>query len=150
QVDAALQIFNAAVPGKTPPAGALAPDSLAVITGKNLALSSSASARLADGSFPSRLRNVTATIGGRAAQVFYVSPTQINLHLPAGLEEGTAEVSVVNPDGFEIRGSVPVRRTAPGVFTASGSGAGEAIALDNETLRPGPFDATDPQGNPRR
>lgn len=150
QSDAGLQLFNAAAPGKTPPGGALAPDSLAVVTGKGLALSAFESARQTGGSFPLKVKNVTATVAGRAAEIFYVSPTQINLQLPAGLEEGTAAVSVVNPDGFELRGSVQVRRAAPGVFTTNGSGTGEAVALDNQTLRPGPFDATDEQGDPRR
>src|ERR1043166_3611902 len=148
--DAGLQLFNAAVPGKTPPAGALAPDSLAVVTGKNLSLSAAESVRQADGSFPPSLQNVRAAVAGRAAEIFYVSPTQINLHLPAGLEEGTAAVSVFNPDGFELRGSVQVRRAAPGVFTTNANGTGEAVALDNQTLRPGPFDATDDEGDPRR
>nr|MDQ5837793.1 Ig-like domain-containing protein [Acidobacteriota bacterium] len=150
QADAGLQLFNAAVPGKPPPGGALAPGSIAVITGKNLALSAFESARQTDGSFPSSLRNVKARVAGRAAEIFYVSPAQINLQLPAGLEEGAAEVSVTNPDGFELRGSLQVRRAAPGIFTVNGSGAGEAVALDNETLRPGPFDATDERGDPRR
>ncbi|MDT7808493.1 MAG: uncharacterized protein QOJ70_2306 [Acidobacteriota bacterium] len=150
QTGAGLQLFNAAVPGKTPPSGALAPDSIAILTGKNLALSSNAAARLADGSFPVSFQNVRVTIGGRAAQIFFVSPSQIHFALPTGLEVGATEISVFNHDGFELRGSLAIARTAPGVFTTSGNGSGEALALDNFTLRPGPFDVTDAAGDPRR
>jgi uncharacterized protein (TIGR03437 family) len=145
-----LQLFNAAVPGKTPPAGALAQDSLAVITGKNFALSSRSSSRLTDGTFPTTFENLSATVGGRAAQIFFASPAQLNLKLPDGLGAGPSEVVVRNPDGFELRGEVNVANAAPGVFTLNTNGSGEAVALDNSTLRPGPFEVTDAAGGPRR
>jgi uncharacterized protein (TIGR03437 family) len=147
---AGLRVFNAAVPTKAPPSGSLAPGSLAVVEGKNLSLAAAEAARLADGSFPASLKNVRVGVGGRAAQLLFVSPTQIQLALPAGLAEGPQEVSVLNHDGFETRGTVNVSRAAPGVFTANGLGSGEAVALDNDTLRPGPFDVTDDAGEPRR
>ncbi|MFL6255725.1 MAG: lamin tail domain-containing protein, partial [Pyrinomonadaceae bacterium] len=145
-----LQLFNAALPAKTPPAGALAQDSLAIITGKNLALSSNTPSRLNDGTFPTTVENLSVTVGGHAAQIFFTSPTQLNFKLPAGLGTGFNEVVIHNPDGFEIRGEVNVALTAPGIFTLSGTGVGEAVALDNSTLRPGPFDVTDAAGDPRR
>ncbi|MDT5262882.1 MAG: uncharacterized protein QOC61_1886, partial [Acidobacteriota bacterium] len=148
--DSGLQSFNAALPGKTPPSGAIAQDSLAILTGKNLSLSSAFAARLADNSFPLNFQNVSVSVGGRAAQIFFVSPSQINFNLPAGLDAGPLEVSVRNPDGFEIRGTINVARTAPGVFTANSAGTGSALALDNFTLGPGPFDVTDETGEPRR
>ncbi|HEX8335941.1 MAG TPA: hypothetical protein VF621_04385, partial [Pyrinomonadaceae bacterium] len=145
-----LQLFNAAVPGRTPPSGALAPDSIAVLNGKNLALSTNSPARLPGGTFPTDFENLSVTVGGRAAQIFFASPTQVNFNLPPALGVGPNEVVVRNPDGFEIRGEVNVAVTAPGIFTLSGTGAGEAVALDNMTLRPGPFDVTDAAGDPRR
>ncbi|HEY0172381.1 MAG TPA: hypothetical protein VGB98_15270, partial [Pyrinomonadaceae bacterium] len=148
--EAGLQLFNAAAPERTPAANALAPESLAVVKGRNLSLSSAHASRLADGGFPTRLVNVGVRVGGHAAQLFYVSPTQINFLMPPGLGSGPADVSVVNHDGFETRGLVNVARAAPGVFTANGAGSGEAQALDNLTLRPGPFDVTDEAGAPRR
>jgi uncharacterized protein (TIGR03437 family) len=145
-----LQLFNAALPNRTPPSGALAPDSMAILTGKNLSLSSANATRLGDGAFPVRFQNVTVNVGGCEAQIFYVSPTQINFALPAGLESGPAEVSVRNHDGMEFRGEVNIARAAPGVFTASGTGSGEALALDNLTLAPGPFEVTYGAGDARR
>ncbi|MFL6286546.1 MAG: lamin tail domain-containing protein, partial [Pyrinomonadaceae bacterium] len=150
QFETGLRLFNGALPGKTPPAGALAPDSIAILNGTRLALNSSEAVRRSDGTFPSNLRNVIVTVDGRAAQIFFASPTQINFLLPSGLNSGTAEVTVRNPDGLEIRGTVNVLVASPGLFTTNGAGTGEAVALDNRTLSPGPFDATDEQGEPRR
>ncbi|HKG14899.1 MAG TPA: lamin tail domain-containing protein, partial [Pyrinomonadaceae bacterium] len=150
QFENGLRFFNGALPAKTPPAGALAPDSIAILTGTRLALNPSEAGRRSDGSFPSNFRNVTVTVEGRAAQIFYASPTQINFLMPHGLFAGAAEVTVRNHDGLEIRGTVNVNDTAPGLFTTNGAGTGEALALDNQTLSPGPFDATDAAGEPRR
>ena len=147
---AGLQISNAAAPGKTPPAGALAQDSLVVVTGKNLALAANSPARLPGGSFPTMVENLSVSVGGHAAQIFFASPTQLNFKLPAALGAGLNEFVVRNHDGFELRGEFNVARAAPGVFTLSGTGAGEAVALENSTLRPGPFDVTDEAGEPRR
>ncbi|HEX8187772.1 MAG TPA: hypothetical protein VF586_05440, partial [Pyrinomonadaceae bacterium] len=147
---AGLQLFNAAAPGRTPPAGALAQDSMAVVTGKSLALTAHSPSRLDDGTFPTVVGNLSVNVGGHEAQIFFASPTQLNFKLPAALGPGPNEFVVRNPDGFEIRGEFNVAHAAPGVFTLSGTGAGEAVALDNSTLRPGPFDVTDAAGGPRR
>ena len=150
QFETGLRFFNGALPAKTPPSNALAPDSIATLTGTRLALDSSEAVRRSDGSFPSNFRNVTVNVGGRAAQIFYASPTQINFLMPHGLSAGASEVTVRNHDGLEIRGTVNVNAAAPGLFTTNGAGTGEAVALDNQTLSPGPFDATDAAGEPRR
>ena len=148
--DTGLQLFNAAVPERTPTSGSLAPGSLAIIKGKNLALSAAEASRLAGGEFPTKLNNTGVKVGGHTAQLFFVSPTQINFQIPPGLDGGASEVSVVNHDGFEARGQLNVVRAAPGVFTANGLGSGEALALDNLTLLLGPFDVTDAAGEARR
>lgn len=150
QFETGLRFFNGALPSKTPPANSIAPDSISILTGTRLALDSSEAVRRSDGSFPSNLKNVTVTVEGRVAQIFYASPTQINFLMPRGLDAGAAEVKVRNHDGLEIRGTVNVEASAPGLFTTNGAGTGEALALDNQTLNPGPFDATDAAGEPRR
>jgi uncharacterized protein (TIGR03437 family) len=134
-----LRFFNAAALDKsTQPADSVAADSVVVVHGANLAPIASKASRLSDGSFPARLQNVTLTVAGRHAQLFYVSPTQINFHLPADAPHGPAEVSITNHDGFETRGVVHVARVAPGIFASGGNGAGEALALDAATGRPPP------------
>ncbi|MCA1592235.1 MAG: lamin tail domain-containing protein [Acidobacteria bacterium] len=151
EFETGLKISNGASLGKSPALpNTVAPDSIAVASGSRLALTSTEAQRLPDNSFPRNLRGTTISVNGRAAQIFFTSPIQINFHVPPETESGTAQVSVRNPDGLEIRGTVNVARAAPGVFTQGGSGTGEAVALDAFTLQRAPFDALDANGDPRR
>nr|MBA3242627.1 PD40 domain-containing protein [Acidobacteriota bacterium] len=146
-----LQAYNAAARNKLPSTpGLVAPDSLVNADGLNLALSAIEAPPPLSGSLPTRLQNTTVTVNGLSAQIYYVSPTQLNFLIPHGVGSGPAEIAVRNHDGFETRGAVNVARAAPGIFTEGGGGTGRAIALDAETLRAGPFDATDDEGGPRR
>ncbi len=138
-----LTIFNGASFGHEPAsAEAGAPDSIAVARGNALAFSTEQSQRQSDGSFPTTVGGTTVTVNGRAAQIFFVSPSQVNFLVPAQTELGTAEVMVTNSDGFSSRRTVASLRAAPGVFTFSGDGLGDGVILNAETLQPGPFDST--------
>jgi hypothetical protein len=107
-----LQILHGASLGKEPAAlKAIAPDQIAIVKGFNLALSATRARRQADGSFPRMLGGASLTVNGRGAQLFYASPTQINFHVPAETETGTAHIVVRNPDGRESRASVTVLRS---------------------------------------
>ncbi|MDQ3803502.1 MAG: hypothetical protein M3416_06685, partial [Acidobacteriota bacterium] len=118
-----LEFFNGAALDRSPlPPNTAAPDSIVVATGADLSLETVEAVRRADASFPTELGNVTLRVGGRPAPLFYVSPTQINFHLPADTPLGAAEVAVVNHDGLETRGTINVVRAAPGVFAAGGRG----------------------------
>jgi len=146
-----LQVLNAASFGREPATEkAFAPDSIAIVRGARLALTSVEAQRQSDGSFPLTLANTSVTVDGRSAQLFFVSPAQINLHIPADTPPGVAQLVVRNPDGFETRVPVVIAPAAPGIFTRSANGVGEAIALDAAMLRPGPFTVTDAEGGPRR
>jgi uncharacterized protein (TIGR03437 family) len=146
RIDAAA--FNAAQPGT--PARQLAPGSLAHVTGGNLALEPIAAQRRAGNSFPTELLNTRVFVAGRAAELFYVSPAQVSFQVPEGLGAGAAEIVVRNHDDYETRASVTIAPVAPGLFTVSGNGSGEAVALDASTLTHAPFDATDSDGAARR
>ena len=136
-----LTILNGASFGHEPSSvKAVAPDSIAVAQGSALAFTTQQSQRQADGTFPTTVGGTTVTVNGRRAQIFFVSPTQVNFLVPPATEIGTAEVIVTNSDGFQSRGNVPTLRAAPGVFTYSGDGLGEGVILNADTLQPGPFD----------
>lgn len=122
---------------------ALAPDSIAVARGNALANSTMQSQRLPNGSFPTNVGGTTVTVNGREAQIFFVSPGQINFLVPPQTEIGTADVIVTNADNFSSRASVPTLRTAPGLFSRSGDGIGEGMILSSDTLQEGPFDPAD-------
>lgn len=60
----------------------------------------------------------------RNAGLFYVSPAQINLLIPAGTKVGPATAIVTNFDGVVSQASFTVAVTSPGVFTASSDATG--------------------------
>lgn len=134
-------ILNAASFGNEPsPIMAVAPDSIAVARGNALANSTMQSQRLPNGSFPTNVGGTTVSVNGRAAQIFFISPGQVNFLIPPQTEIGNADVVVTNIDNFSSHASVPTLRAAPGVFTRSGDGIGEGMILSSDTLQEGPFD----------
>ncbi|HEX8422783.1 MAG TPA: Ig-like domain-containing protein, partial [Pyrinomonadaceae bacterium] len=146
-----LQILSGASFGKETAGGqTVAPDQIAVARGVNLAFDALRAQRLPDGTFPHTLGGASLEVNGQSAQLFYVSPTQINFLVPSGIASGTAQVSVRNHDGYESRAVVSVLPAAAGVFTERGDGSGAAVALDAETFLRSPFDPTGSNNRPRR
>jgi uncharacterized protein (TIGR03437 family) len=144
----ALTVVNGASFGKEPSTTkAVAPDSIAVATGGALANATRQSQRLSSGAFPTNVEGTTVMVNGRAAQIFFVSPGQVNFLVPPQTEMGTADVLIVNAENFSSRGSVTTLRAAPGVFATSGDGDGPGVILDSDALHEGPFDPT--EGNLR-
>lgn len=84
----------------------------------------------------------------RLAPLFYVSPGQVNYEIPAGIATGPATVTISNGNGFAAIGKTDIKATAPSIFTYDASGSGAAAALDAFTFAPGPFNATQPGGQP--
>lgn len=140
----ALTVVNGASFGKEPSTTkAVAPDSIAVATGGSLANSTQQSQKLPNGTFPTNVGGTTVTVNGRAAQIFFVSPAQVNFLVPPQTEIGTADVVITNSENFTSRGAVPTLRAAPGVFTVPGDGTGDGVVLNASTLQSGPFDPSD-------
>ncbi len=121
---------------------AIAPNSIAAAQGTNLSIATTQPQRLADGTFPTNVGGTGVTVNGRAAQIFSVSPAQINFLVPPQTEIGTAEVIVTSPENFPSRGTIQTLRAAPGIFTRTGDGIGEGLILNSDTLQEGPFDPT--------
>ena len=68
----------------------------------------------------------------RLAGLFFVSPNQINLHLPPGMAEGRGRITVYNPITLPAPGQsaiVQIGRYAPALFTANADGKGAPAAL---------------------
>jgi hypothetical protein len=130
----ALTILNEASFGHEPSTTkAVAPDSRAVALGGALAFNTIQAHPDANGNFPTTLDGTSVTVNGRPAQIFFVSPEQVNFLVPAQTELGTATVVVTNAEGFQSRGTVTVLRAAPGIFTESRDGQGRAVALNADT-----------------
>ena len=98
------------------------PDTIASVFGVNLA--SSTVGATAGQSLPTQLGGVSVEVNNVAAQLFFVSPGQINYLIPAGTSVGTKSVVVKNATGEVARGSIEVAPTSPAFFTASQNGSG--------------------------
>ncbi len=110
----------------------VAPGSIVSIFGTNLAdaVHSAVATPL-----PINLGGTSVTIGGVSAPLFYVSPGQINAQTPSSLTVTyaaftTANVVVTTGAGSSAPVAVPLYVEGPGVFTADGSGCGQAAALN--------------------
>ena len=101
-------------------APALAPDSIATVTG--LTLPSAA--------------GLTVTVKDSAgaawpATVFFASASQVNFLVPGGAAPGTASITIQAPGAPDTVLSAGIRAVAPGLFTADASGQGAAAATVN-------------------
>jgi uncharacterized protein (TIGR03437 family) len=67
--------------------------------------------------FPTFMGNVSATINGLAAPLFYVSPGQMNIQIPYETQPGNANLRVTSL-GAISEFSFKVGAAAPGIFTA--------------------------------
>lgn len=117
-------VLNAAALGNEPIQPArIAPVSIAIIRG-------------------SALTGASVKVNGFVAQTLFTTPQEVVFVAPDDLADGPAEFVATNADGFEIKAAAMIARTAPGVFTVSGDGEGEAIVLDSDTFVAAPFDPT--------
>ena len=112
-----LAITNAAGnPLKAPPISA---DSIATAKGSGLATGAVINSAVSP---PTTLGGTTASVQdaqgvSRAAELFYVSPGQVNFLIPAGTAVGTATVKITAGDGHVSVGTVAITPIAPAVFT---------------------------------
>jgi uncharacterized protein (TIGR03437 family) len=101
----------------------IAPGSWVVISGTNL---SSTTRAWNAGDFtnngttePQKLDDVTVSMGGLPAYVYYVSPTQINVQAPS-LPPGPASVTVSNANGTSAAVTATVAAESPAFFLWNG------------------------------
>ena len=104
-------------------ASMLAPEAIASLYGTNLAGTTQSAATTP---LPTMLAGdsvmVTDAMGApRAAPLFFVSPTQINLEIPAGTANGVATVTVTASGGITFTGTTRISTVAPALFAIGGS-----------------------------
>src|SRR5581483_9748954 len=128
-----LKIVNAA----SLSAVSIAPGSIATIKGDNLTTGVSFATDALHP--PTTLGGVTVTIGGTAAALFYVSPTQINLFVDPATPVGAEAVVVTSGIGTQ-NGTVTVAANAPpGLFSLFGTGTRDGAILNAITFALGDF-----------
>ena len=130
----------------------IAPESIATVFGANLSFGTATAVLNDDRQLPTVLGQTRVEINGVAAALYFVSPGQINLLVPAGLTTGTATVVVRSTaTGATQNGTAQIQPAAPGIFASDGSGSGPGAILNAINFRPAPFLVlTDSDGSPVR
>ena len=107
----------------------LAPNAIATLYGTNLSYNTQAvtAADLEGGTLPTSVAGVTVSVNGIPANLFYVSPTQINFLIPYTITAATAAIVVVRDGTAGPTVTVPLAATAPAFFEWSGN---LALAVD--------------------
>ena len=103
-----------------------APDSFVSAYGQPLSI---VEASAASASLPTTLAGVTATVtdafgAARPTALSYVSPSQVNLVVPAGTATGTATVSIGG-----VSTAIRISPTAPGLFQLNAARVAAALAV---------------------
>ncbi len=120
--------------------GPLAPASLIAAFGTNL--TTGTASNTSSTSLPTSLANTSVTVtdskgATRLAELYYVSPTQINYLVPAATAVGLSTVEVVAPNGVSST-QVNTLATVPGMFTVNSSG----LAAATGTHVQGPYQSS--------
>ncbi len=110
---------------------AVSPGELVTIFGTNIGPTTPATMSIVNGFVATTLGGVSVTIDGQAAPLLFVSQNQITVQVPYEVTQGSGkQVAVTNGANTPATATVTVASQAPGVFTADGSGAGLAAALN--------------------
>lgn len=111
---------------------ALASESIVASFGNNLATGTATAATIP---LPKELLGTTVTVKDgsgveRMADLFFVSPTQVNFQIPPETAAGQEPVTITirSGDGSVSMEQIQISNVAPGVFAANSSGTGVAAA----------------------
>lgn len=110
-------VRNAAAPERE---GPVAPDSIVSVFGANLAASITQASTLP---LPGRLADTQVLINGGLAGLYFVSPAQVNVYVPANIRPGVATLEVLRSGKRSAARRVDIAGTAPALFTRGGRGA---------------------------
>lgn len=122
----------------------LAPDEIVTLFGSNLGAATSFAAPPAD-TLGGTTVNITDSAGvTRAAQIFYVSPAQASILVPADVAIGKATLTITNSNQAPITMPIAIGLVAPGLFTSNSTGQGVAAA---QVIHAHPDGTQDPPQN---
>ena len=98
--------------------GTVAPGGFVTVVGANLAATSRTwgTADFVGGKLPTSLDGVTATVDGKPAYIYYVSPTQIDLIPAADTTQGNVPVVITNNGFVSATSTVTLASYAPAFF----------------------------------
>ena len=123
--------------------GPISPHSIASAFGKHLALGIASGDLMA---LPITLGGASVTVQDQAgnvsqAEIYYASPEQVNFIVPAGMEAGSAIVTITTTDGKSASTEIQIAPIAPRLFIIDPSGipAGYVVRVgpnDVQTIEP--------------
>jgi uncharacterized protein (TIGR03437 family) len=116
-----------------PDISTVSPGELVTIFGSNLGPATPAPMSITAGGFvdATSASGVSVTVDSRPAPLVYVSQNQISIQIPYEAVIGPGNVvAVTNGSNPPVTATVTVGATAPCLFTADGSGTGQAAALN--------------------
>jgi uncharacterized protein (TIGR03437 family) len=80
--------------------------------------------------FKAALGETRVRFNDLSAQILYTSSTQVGVAVPTGIDGTTAHVTVTHQGQASNTIDVPVAQAAPGLFTSSEAGWGQAAAVN--------------------
>ncbi len=109
--------------------GSVSPGEIITVFGNNIGPAQPAPMTITNGFVTTTLSGVSVTIDGKSAAMLYVSQNQLSIQVPYEVGIGPGKAVVVTNGTNNASSTVGTAATAPGIFTANGSGAGQAAAL---------------------
>ncbi len=131
---ASLLGFAPPVSGSGDATSPVAPGELIVIFGSGLGPATLTSAP--SGTLPTTLGGTTVLINGKPTPILYTSAAMVSALVPYSVNGLFSTTVAIQYQGKTSNvTTVPVYPSAPGLFTADGSGAGQATALNSDGTR---------------
>ena len=117
---------------------ALAPNTFVSILGGALAATTRnwRSSDFVANKLPTTLDGVSVTANGEPAYVSYISPTQINILLPADLQPGAVKIQTFNNGEVSQTATVTLQATGPSFFVLTGNKYVAATHADGSLAAP--------------
>ena len=109
---------------------AVSPGELVTIFGTNIGPNVAAPMTTSSGYVTTSLSGVSATVDGKNAPIVYASLNQVSIQVPYEVSTGANKNVVLTNGSTPATAKVQINATAPGIFTADGSGTGQAAALN--------------------
>jgi uncharacterized protein (TIGR03437 family) len=113
--------------------GSVAPGELISIFGSNLGPGTPQGPQVSGGVLTTSLSGVSVLFNGVPAPMVLAYSTQVNCVVPFEVQgNSTVSVQIQYSGATSALVNLPVAATAPGIFTANGSGTGQAAALNQD------------------
>jgi uncharacterized protein (TIGR03437 family) len=109
---------------------AVSPGELVTIFGTNIGPTTAAPLTVTAGYVDTSLSGVGVKIDGKDAPLVYVSQNQLTLQIPYEVATGANKTVAITNGLNSANTTVTIHTAAPGIFTADGSGTGQAAALN--------------------